>query len=294
MSMRTAAVSYPEKHRPLASTWLFWVALTVPLLLGATLGVLISISTNSNELCFKPDCVERFFYIFKFPIAIAGLSLPLIAMVAAIHRSNEASLQIKISSSQYEEAIKNNRFGNYLKHRESFDKLIDGHCSATHYGEKCKIIVRKQELYSSLFPDSGPSNLDWSGEYSAERFELGEMCAKLIIHLSQTSKENFDAEPVIESIYAMQKLLQINYSPFKAVEIEPLGENPARNIVLPGQSSIQNGLALAALDCLSMLAIIRSYIGKNNSDELSLSSHLSSLSRHLEDAPVKLVMEGKL
>lgn len=286
-------MSFPEKHKPLASTWFFWTALIVPIFIGATLSVLISLSTNASELCFEPECIQRFFYIFKFPIAIAGLSLPLIAMVAAIHRSNEASLQIKISSAQYEEALKNNRFGNYLKHRESFEKLIDSYCSTTYHGNRCKIMVKKLGLYSSLFPGSGLTKIDWNGEHSQKRLEFAESSAKAIVFLAKSPKEEFDLEILITSIYTMQGIFQINYSPFKAVEFEEIESKFARPIVLPGYSPVYSGIALAASDCLSILALIRSYIGTNNSEDLSITAHIANLAKNLEDVPSKVVTEGK-
>nr|NLU60051.1 hypothetical protein [Pseudomonas sp. BIGb0427] len=45
--------------------------------------------------------LKNFFGHFKIPLTIMGLSLPFVAMVAAIHRSIEAATQIEVALKQY-------------------------------------------------------------------------------------------------------------------------------------------------------------------------------------------------
>lgn len=113
----------------------------------------------------------KLFYRFKFPITIAGLSLPFVALVAAIQRSKETSLQISLASMQYGEAIKNNRFGNYLKHREGFDKLIEGYNKRAKGETVQKPVIETPSLYADLFSDSGFNNQNWHGQHNIKLFE---------------------------------------------------------------------------------------------------------------------------
>lgn len=287
------ALPVSTKHKPLASTWLFWLALCVPILLGVLLAVLIGVSSDLGSVCFKSECVQDFFNVFKFPVAIMGLSLPLVAMVAAIHRSHEASLQIKISSNQFDEAVKNNRFGNYLKHREGFEKLIDGYCAKTHYGEKCKILIRKYDLYGSLFPGSGFNNVNWSGQCSEMRFDAGNVCAKVIMRLAQVPRGDFDARMFVECVDTLHKVFHVNYSPFKILEVGSDSVGYKQQVKIPGFCSDTEGVVLAASDCLTMLALFRSYVGENNSDDLMIDRHLDNLSENFRGLPSKVVMSGE-
>ena len=97
---------------------LFRAALLVPIMSGALLFVASSISNNNFTMCFSSGCINNFFELYKFPLSILGLSVPLTAIVAALHRSEEAHLQI-------EETLKQNTFNNYIKHQEEFFKLLE-------------------------------------------------------------------------------------------------------------------------------------------------------------------------
>jgi len=54
-----------------------------------------------------------------------GLGIPLSAIAAAVHRSEEASLQIRTSQKQLDETLKQNKFNNYIKHKEEFAGLLE-------------------------------------------------------------------------------------------------------------------------------------------------------------------------
>jgi hypothetical protein len=270
-------VPLTSKHKPLVFTWLFWLAVLLPVVLGMVLGLFIGFSSELGSLCFRADCVQVFFNTFKFPIAIMGLALPLVAMVAAIHRSNEAALQIKITSAQYGEAIVNNRFGNYLKHREGFEKLIGSYCANSVHGSECKIEVRMGSLYGRLFPESGFNNVRWTGQCDASRLELGVMCAKIIMHEAKAAKEEFNCYALIKSIDALLRLFQINYYPCKSVSVDSEEEGGSVTAVIPGYDSVPKSLVYAASDCFSILALFRSYVGVNNSDDLDLRGCIESL-----------------
>jgi hypothetical protein len=267
----------------LVSTWIFWLALLVPILFGMTLALLIAYSSELGDTCFRAGCVQSFFEVFKFPIAITGLALPLVAMVAAIHRSNEAALQIKITSSQYEEAISNNRFGNYLKHREGFEKLIAGYCADSVHGEGCRIVVRSASLYGRMFPGSGFNNVSWTGQCDEKRLELGNMSAKIIVFQAAASREDFDFFMFMKCLDAMVKLFQINYFPYAFISVESLEEKVGLEVLIPGYSSKSKALIFAVSDCLALLALFRSYVGINKSDDLVVAKYLENLEGNLSE-----------
>ncbi|WP_205932284.1 hypothetical protein, partial [Pseudomonas viridiflava] len=88
------------------------------------------------------------------PLSIASISLPLVAMVAAIQQSNEASLQLKYSSAQYGESLSNNRIGYFIKHRDGFITMIEKFCSVES-SDLAKISIDADSLYLRFFPKNG-------------------------------------------------------------------------------------------------------------------------------------------
>lgn len=104
--------------RKLGDSKLFRAAIFIPLAFGVSLLFINIISNNVSQFCLSSDCVNNFFELYKYPLSIMGLSVPLTAIVAALHRSEEARHQI-------EETIKQNTFNNYIKHKEEFLKLLE-------------------------------------------------------------------------------------------------------------------------------------------------------------------------
>lgn len=65
-----------------------------------------------------------FFSVFRFPLALAALIIPIIALLAANHRSEQTKEQIRVTNEQ-------NVFSNYYKHIEEFNKYLTGRVKQT-------------------------------------------------------------------------------------------------------------------------------------------------------------------
>ncbi|WP_345860414.1 hypothetical protein [Shewanella algae] len=93
-----------------------WFAVSTFLLLSC-----VSISfiiCNSNlELDLSYNGFNSFISIFKFPLGISALIIPVIALLAANHRSEQTKEQIRVTNAQ-------NVFSNYYKHIEEFTKYL--------------------------------------------------------------------------------------------------------------------------------------------------------------------------
>lgn len=139
---------------------MFWVALILPPFAGVVLALLVYRDSPVGGFCFTSKCVSYFLALYKLPIAISGLALPFVAMIASLHRSKEAHLQILVGQAQYSEAIKNNIFGNYLKHRDGFYDVIDRFISEES-NDLVLLRVDQAALYSAIFPRNGFSTLDF-------------------------------------------------------------------------------------------------------------------------------------
>ena len=105
------------EHKKLSQSRVFQVALVAPTFFGVTLFLAALTANGSYKICFTSECIETFFNLYKYPLSIFGLAVPLSAIVAAIHRSDETAYQIKQTLAQ-------NTFNNYTKHQEEFTKLL--------------------------------------------------------------------------------------------------------------------------------------------------------------------------
>ncbi|MDH1632415.1 hypothetical protein [Pseudomonas mosselii] len=130
------------EYKKLSQSRAFQAALAVPIVCGLSL-FLAALTANENyKICFTSACIELFFNLYKYPISILGLAVPLSAIVAAIHRSNETAYQIKLTLSQ-------NTFNNYTKHQEEFSKLLKELESLYD----CKF-SQPAALYKKIFPSN--------------------------------------------------------------------------------------------------------------------------------------------
>ncbi len=92
-----------------------------------TVLILFSISIFlSTVIVFKSDIEWDFSYngfndalvIFRFPLGILATIIPIVALLAANHRSEQTKEQIRVTNAQ-------NIFSNYYKHMEEFSKYLD-------------------------------------------------------------------------------------------------------------------------------------------------------------------------
>jgi len=268
-------------HKHLAKTKTFRWALAGPIVIGLVLAVLIGCNTELGGMCFSSSCVQGFFDVFKFPVAIMGLSLPLVAMAAAIHRSIEAAAQIEVASRQYGEAIVNNRFGNYLKHREGFEKLIDGYCSRRHFESGCKVYVLTASVYARIFPDASLVNVDWSGQFDKKRFDDIERWAKALMGEINKPKEDFDCVEFFDLIFRLTRAFALNYTTVMAAVIEVEGE-PAKKVLLPKMDVAAKGVFNTVRDIFGILVLIRGYVGVNKVGDFPISRKYTHLAASLE------------
>lgn len=68
--------------------------------------------------CYSSTCFNNTLVNFKVPLGILSLLIPIIAVFAANHRSEQTKRQIVLSQEQ-------NNFTNYYKHLEEFEKYFD-------------------------------------------------------------------------------------------------------------------------------------------------------------------------
>lgn len=103
-----------------------------------------------------------------------GLSIPLSAIAAAIHRSEETSRQILLTQSQFNETLTQNKFSNYIKHKEDFFETIKNMENVC----KCKF-NDPLNTYKKIFPYNSYSKLDFKTHPRIASHNLNELLDKL-------------------------------------------------------------------------------------------------------------------
>lgn len=134
----------PDAH--LINTWWFRSAIALPIIIAVIVGWFF---TGDANLQFErsPEGMNLFLQMFKLPIGIASLAIPIVAVIAANHRSMQTAQQIKEQNAQ-------NIFSNHLEHRSYFFKFISDF--DPFKGEE----LTTPRLYERLFPNALNGNLE--------------------------------------------------------------------------------------------------------------------------------------
>lgn len=153
------------------SLWQVWITIIAILLAAGYLSYEIY-NSSSYTFCHTANCYNSFLNDFKFPLGIVTLLIPILAIYAAQHRSEISIAQVKATESQ-------NKFSNYYKHLEEFQRFI----------EKSDISdIRK--LHKALFPNAK------DGSYSIDQ----NLIANLIVALQKIHQTLKELERFVDSL----------------------------------------------------------------------------------------------
>lgn len=104
--------------------------------------------SNTISFCDTVECFNNAIVIFKLPIAVLGLLIPILAILATNHRSAQTAEQIKSSNSQ-------NNFVNHHKNMEMFEAFIE---NKVNHGEfnfnNITPVTSPRDLYIKIYPQS--------------------------------------------------------------------------------------------------------------------------------------------
>lgn len=105
---------------------------------------------------FSYEGFNLFLIIFRFPIGLLALLIPVVAVLAANHRSAQTKEQMRLTKKQIKKTQKqikitteNNAFSNYFKHSEEFEKHIKPRTLEIGITSK-----NPRKLHRILFPDA--------------------------------------------------------------------------------------------------------------------------------------------
>ena len=142
--------------------WALWGPLGAAVIVAIIITVADYLSPESLQFCLTSECFNDAIKRHKFSLGVAALVFPLVALVAAYHRSVQTAAQIKRADSQLVIANKQidlvsskNNFENYLKHKEMFKNALIGLDS-----KREGYFFDHEKLYSVIFKNNNALSFD--------------------------------------------------------------------------------------------------------------------------------------
>ncbi|WP_444913688.1 hypothetical protein [Microbulbifer sp. TRSA007] len=173
-------------ERKLTDLKRFWYALGAPIA-SCLIASIVIIFNSDLQWDFSHKGFNDFHQIFRIPLAILALALPIVALVATIHRSAQLSETLKRAEIQ-------NTFANYYTHRKEFLELLKQ--LEVDHGIS---FSGRAGLYAKIFPNNNNQSLETvsTGKNQEESllFELARkfLRAKEITKHSKVTNEKVNA-----------------------------------------------------------------------------------------------------
>ena len=154
-----------DPHKSFLSLKIVWVM--VSFLLAISISSVFVIVINSElESDYSYSGFNYFISVFKFPLAITALIIPIVALLAANHRSEQTKEQIRVTNSQ-------NVFSNYYKHIEEFTKYLEARVEKN---------VDLRFAHNNLYPNASEGDYNISPKIMTLLSALDGVTADIIKH----------------------------------------------------------------------------------------------------------------
>jgi len=180
-----------DPHKSFLALKIVWVTVFV-LVMMSTLIVLI-IGLNSELVVdLSYSGFNHFISVFRFPLAIAALIIPVIALLAANHRSEQTKEQIRVTNSQ-------NVFSNYYKHIEEFTKYASSRVDKE---------VDLRFVHGKVYPNSSQGDYAISTELLSLLSQLEDVAQNILDHYPSDINQSLSRDlqkqyyEIIHGIYA--------------------------------------------------------------------------------------------
>ncbi|WP_135457657.1 hypothetical protein [Vibrio echinoideorum] len=186
-----------------------WGAISA-LLTFAIVIALVIIFNTSLVWDLSANGFNYFIFVFRFPLGILAMIIPIVALLAANHRSEQTKEQIKATGLQ-------NNFSNYYKHLEEFVKYSQ---------ENLKDIqdLDFRLIHKRIYPNSQEGDY----EICRELFQALESSSTLISGISENYPKDFnegipqsDYEKYIGLVNKLGSYLGNNSGRFTAITSDP-------------------------------------------------------------------------
>ncbi|MDU8498402.1 hypothetical protein RYB01_04310 [Pseudomonas syringae] len=109
--------------------------------------------TSGLKFNFSSEGWNSALEIFKVPLGLLAVSIPLIALLAANHRSVQSKAQMELTQSQIQLTQANNHITNYYKHVDEFQKYVVAHVNTTTSVDGNVVrVAYPRKLHKMIFP----------------------------------------------------------------------------------------------------------------------------------------------
>lgn len=106
-----------EPQKSLIELKILWIVVGGFICFAAFVGLIVGVNSQL-ESDYSYEGFNHALVVFRVPLAILALIIPIVALLAANHRSEQTKEQIRVANEQ-------NSFSNYYKHIEEFEKYLD-------------------------------------------------------------------------------------------------------------------------------------------------------------------------
>jgi len=159
--------------------------LELPIVIGtfAVILLLVILSTitillvDPRSWALTSDGFNRAANYLRVPLGLLTVSIPLLALLAANHRSSQTKRQMELTRDQIALATEQNNFANYYKHVEVFEKFCVEHVNV----EGKFRFDNLRGLHNEIFPNarqgdfnSSPHMKGWLQQAAANYFSIAE------------------------------------------------------------------------------------------------------------------------
>ncbi|PSV11670.1 hypothetical protein C0W59_19245 [Photobacterium kishitanii] len=127
-----------DPNKSFLSLKILWLVVGVLVVISCIISGVISYNSKLYW-DFSADGFNCFISLFRFPLGISALIIPIVALLAANHRSEQTKKQIELANTQ-------NVFQNYYKHVEEFTKYVNS--------IESKLFFSVRKLHKYLYPYS--------------------------------------------------------------------------------------------------------------------------------------------
>jgi hypothetical protein len=170
-------------HNDLTKQPLFWVGIFWPAGFSLALGSRVWLN---RTLDFSYDGYEAFIQISKLPLAVLALTIPVTAVIAAIHRSIQTAKQI-------EETQVKNTADLYYSHKKHYIEIL----------EKISFITQPHLAYKIAFPNNSEKNynIELDKKFLQDTKKLNDNLIQLTTELYENNQiTNQDIEKILKKI----------------------------------------------------------------------------------------------
>ncbi|EPJ7333241.1 hypothetical protein R4R77_000523 [Citrobacter amalonaticus] len=182
INSNSTSVYYKFTDESLSKQRLFKFSITIPLFVALLFSLPICFQNELN-FDFTPEGYDRFLRTFKLPIGIWSLSIPLVAIVAHIHRTTQTSSQLEVTKKKN---IGDSFFAHHKYITEALSKFPT-HVIKAKGGDFEKKVTEPYKLYNNLFKNSSYESGVSLSDIETKAVEVQMLLNEISSHIRKSS-----------------------------------------------------------------------------------------------------------